>query len=76
MVAISVTPVRVRPDGKQEVQAFIVSDNAPTALPTSGEGVQGMNESHVFAPFSILYVVGEADTKLYITNESGEFVAQ
>lgn len=76
MVAISVTPVCVRPDGKHEVQAFIVSDSVPTALPTSGKNVVGMNENDVFAPFSILYVVGEADNKIYIANESGVFIPQ
>lgn len=76
MVATTVSPVSMRTDGKRVVQAFIIADDTPAALPTTGENVRGMSADDVFAPFSILYIVGDADTKLYITNESGVFIPQ
>lgn len=76
MVATTVNLVRTRTDGKRVVQAFIVADDTPATLPTTGENIRGMSADDVFAPFSILYVVGSAETKLYITNESGVFIPQ
>lgn len=76
MVATTVNLVRTRTDGKRVVQAFIVADDTPATLPTTGENVRGMSADDVFAPFSILYVVSNAETKLYITNESGVFIPQ
>ena len=59
------------------VEAFIVSDTVPTPLPVNGENVEGLTAKDVFAPFSVLYVVGaNAANKVYIANESGQFVAQ
>ena len=75
MTAVSVEHVSYRGD-KQEVQAVILTDNVPAALPTTGADVKGMNANQVFAPFSLLYVIGEAEHKVYITNESGVFVPQ
>ena len=75
MTAVSVEYVGEK-NGKQVVQAVILSDSAPGALPTTGENVIGMNQNQVFAPFSLLYVTGEADSKVYITNENGVFIPQ
>lgn len=77
MKAISLESVAIRQSDKKEVvQAFIVSDNTPGTLPTTGAGIEGMNANQVFAPFSILYVVADVPAKVYITNESGVFIAQ
>lgn len=77
MKAVSVEPVARRmTDGKTVVRALIVANKKPATLPETGEGVEGMNAEQVFAPFSILYVTEDADTKVYITNEFGVFVAQ
>lgn len=77
MTAINVKVVRESPNCvSRTVQAFIVSDTVPETLPTNGASVIGLAETDTFAPFSILYVVGEAENKLYIANENGEFVAQ
>ena len=76
MKAVSVKPVSVNGDGKQVVEALVISDTIPAALPTTGADVDGMSANDVFAPFSILYVVNSSATKIYIADESGAFVAQ
>ncbi len=77
MKAVSVEPVAIRKsDHKNVVRALIVSSEEPATLPETGEGIEGMNADQVFAPFSILYVTANADSKVYITDESGVFVAQ
>ncbi len=76
MKAVSVKPVGVNGAGKQVVDAFIVADTIPNPLPTTGAGIVGLGADCVFAPFSILYIVNSAATKLYIADESGQFVAQ
>ncbi len=63
-------------NGKEIMQAIIISDSVPATLPTTGDGIVGMNDNMIFAPMSLLYVVGDADSKVYITNESGTFVPQ
>lgn len=76
MRAISVNHMRTNDAGKQVVDAFVIADTTPAELPTTGENIIGMNEDQVFAPFSMIYIVGDAPVKLYIANESGVFVAQ
>ncbi len=76
MRAVSAERMGVRTDGTEIVQAMILSDTVPSPLPTNGANVTGMNANQVFAPFSLLYVVGEADAKVYIANESGTFIPQ
>lgn len=77
MIAVSYIPKgRRASDGKQIVEAVIVSDDTPAALPTTGDGITGMSPDDCFAPMSVLYVTGDVATKVYITNESGIFVAQ
>ena len=63
--------------GKRVVEAFILADSVPDELPVTGENVEGLTARDVFAPFSILFVAAaDAAHKLYIANESGQFVAQ
>lgn len=76
MIAVSVTPTRKLSNGKQEVRAFIEADNVPSPLPTDGSNVIGMNANEVFAPFSVLFITNASDVKVFITNESGIFIAQ
>ena len=76
MTAIKTKAVGFSQDGKQLIQAFILSDTTPTALPTTGESVTGMNANDVFAPGSVIYVLANATIKTYIANESGIFVGQ
>ena len=77
MKAISIKPVGWRAsDGKQMIEAIIISDNTPETLPVTGDGVGGMSASDCFAPFSIIYVVANVEPKVYVANESGVFVAQ
>lgn len=76
MKAISVERVGVNADGTEQVRAFICASATPTVLPTTGSTVDGMNGNQRFAPFSILYVVENADAKVYIADESGAFIAQ
>ena len=76
MTCISRKVISGNPDGSETVRAFIVSNDTPTTLPTTGAGITGLNSTDKFAPMSILFVVGTADTKTYITNEDGEFVGQ
>lgn len=77
MKAVSVEPVAIRKsDRKSIVRALVVASEEPATLPETGEGIEGMNADQVFAPFSILYVTANTDSKVYIADESGVFVAQ
>ena len=76
MRAVNAERVGVRADGTEIIQAMILSDTVPSPLPTNGANVTGMTANQVFAPFSLLYVVGDADAKVYIANESGAFIPQ
>lgn len=76
MRAVSAERVGARADGTEIIQAIVLSDTVPSPLPLNGADVTGMNANQVFAPFSLLYVVGEADAKVYIANESGTFIPQ
>ena len=56
---------------------MIIADTEPETLPTTGEGIIGMSESEVFAPFSLIYVLTEdAKHKIYIAGETGQFIGQ
>lgn len=77
MKAVEVKTIGIREsDGKRIVDVLIVSDDTPSPLPTDGTNVDGLTSEHIFAPFSVLYVVGDADKKVYIANESGTFIPQ
>jgi len=76
MRAVSADRMGVKADGTEIMQVMILSDTVPSPLPTNGANVDGMTEKQVFAPFSLLYVVGEADAKVFIANESGKFIPQ
>jgi len=53
-----------------------VASERPATLPESGADVAGMTDQQVFAPLSVLFVVGDSDEKVFVTDESGVFVAQ
>ena len=74
MTAVNVSHFSTRGDGKEVVKATIISNTVPGTLPTTGSGIKGMTENQIFAPFSLLYVVGTG--AVYIANEDGTFVAQ
>ncbi len=76
MRAVSIESKGKTGDGKEIVEAFVIANTTPDPLPTTGENVTGMTEDQIFAPFSVLYVTGTADTKVYIADENGEFAAQ
>lgn len=76
MRAVYVKPVGVTGGGARIVDALLISDTAPEVLPTTGAGIKGLEETDIFAPFSALYVVGNAPVKIYVTNESGHFKPQ
>lgn len=77
MKAVSIEPVTIRAsDHKEVVRAVLVASEEPATLPETGAGIEGMSANQVFAPFSILYVTENTDNKVFITNESGVFVAQ
>ena len=42
-------------NGKEIMQAIIISDSVPATLPTTGDGIVGMNDNMIFAPMSLLY---------------------
>lgn len=77
MKVVSIESVGIRAsDRKEVVRTLIVASEEPATLPVDGTAVEGMNANQVFAPFSILYVTGDTENKVYITDESGVFVAQ
>ena len=78
MRCVNTKPVGTDPKtGKQLVEAMIIADTDPETLRTTGEGIIGMSESEIFAPFSLIYVLAE-DTKhkIYIAGETGQFIGQ
>lgn len=77
MKVVSIESVGIRAsDRKEVVRTLIVASEEPATLPVDGTAVEGMSANQVFAPFSILYVTGDTENKVYITDESGVFVAQ
>ena len=76
MTAVSVSVKGTKPSGDRVVEAVIVSDTAPTALPATGADIVGLRPTDTFAPFSLLYVTGDAENKVYIANEQGVFIPQ
>lgn len=76
MKAVEVNVVSYTKEGCRVVDATIVADTTPSPLPTTGYGVDGLLPTDIYAPFSFLYIVGDAPVKLYITNESGVFQPQ
>lgn len=74
MKAINVEVVGKTSTGRRVVDAFILADEDPQTLPTSGAGIDGLMDDDLFAPFSIIYVL--AGSKIYIANESGAFTPQ
>jgi len=76
MKAISTKCVGYKDNGKRIMEALITSDETPDELPVTGRDVIGMSEDECFAPMSIIYIIGNADVKVYIANESGMFIAQ
>lgn len=75
MVAISAENVGQR-DGKQLIRAVLMSNTVPDPLPQTGDGITGMNADQVFAPFSFLFIAGDAEHKVYVTGENGLFIPQ
>ena len=76
MTAVSVSVKETKPSGARVVETVIVSDTTPAALPATGADIVGLRPTDTFAPFSLLYVTAEAENKVYIANEQGEFVPQ
>lgn len=77
MKAVSVTVKQTHyVTGDRVVEAVIVADDTPAALPTTGEGIVGLKPTDTFAPFSMLYVTADVENKVYIADESGKFIPQ
>ncbi len=76
MYAVNVKTMHESLEGIRTVRAFIVSSDTPDALPTTGENVTGLSSTDRFAPFSILYVTADVENKIYVTDETGTFIAQ
>lgn len=72
MTAIAATQKGERPDGTRIMDVFILASSNPQTLPTTGNGIKGLKDTDVFAPFSILFAL---PSKVYIANEDGEFTA-
>lgn len=60
--------------GERVMDVVLVSDTTPATLPTNGDGIDGLNDTDLFAPLSVLFVVATGD--VYLANESGTFVKQ
>ena len=76
MKAITAAQKGQTADGRRIMDVFIIANDTPNPLPTNGSNVIGLKDTDLFAPFSMLFVVGEADAKIYIADEDGMFVAQ
>ena len=73
MKAVNVKVLRTDSD-RRTVQAVIVADAVPDPLPDCGKGIDGLEDTDVFAPLSGLIVIdGSADLAIYFTDTSGVF---
>lgn len=76
MKATYVKPVGETASGARIVDVIIVADEAPDNLPTTGAGIEGLDDTDVFAPLSVLCVVESGGSKLFVANASGVFKPQ
>lgn len=75
-LASPVEVVSIGPQGNRIVRVIIAADTLPATLPTTGADIEGLTANDTFAPMSMLYVVNSSPNKVYIADESGQFVAQ
>lgn len=75
-LASPVEVVSIGPQGNRIVRVIIAADTLPATLPTTGANVEGLSATDTFAPMSMLYVVNSSPNKVYLADESGQFVAQ
>lgn len=61
-------------NGARVMDVVLAADTTPATLPTTGKGIDGLNDTDLFAPLSVLFVVDTGD--VYVTDESGTFVKQ
>ena len=77
MKAVQVEQVGTTATGARVVKVLLVADREPDNPPTTGAGIIGLNDTDVFAPFSVLYVTEtNATHKAYIAGETGTFIPQ
>ena len=62
MKAITATQKGQTADGRRIMDVFILSDTDPVNVPTNGQGITGMKDNDLFAPFSILFVLAGPKT--------------
>ena len=60
--------------GELHVVADLACSTTPAAMPTTGEGIRGLEETAVLDPGTTIYVIGSA--QVYMMNEEGTFVEQ
>lgn len=82
MKLISIAEEQIVCNGKfvsgseHKVRALMLSDSTPTTFPTTGEEIEGLSDDVTFAPMSVIFVLDESATdRVYITNESSEWIA-
>lgn len=73
MKAVNVKVLTTQGDVRT-VKATIVADTVPQTLPTTGEGIEGLNPSDVFAPLSALLVIANGNFSVYLANTAGVFI--
>ena len=73
MKATELNHVSFLNDGTEVIEATLITTTVPETLPTTGDGISGMNANQIFAPFSTLVVLGENLFAVYIADENGVF---
>lgn len=77
VTSVKVTKTKTDTQDFRVVSVVMVSSSTPSTLPTTGAGIEGLEDTDKFAPFSVLFVTDPAAThQVYIANESGVFVGQ
>ncbi len=82
MKLISIAEEQIVCNGKfvsgseRKVRALMMSNTTPSIFPTTGASISGLGSDVTFAPMSVIFVLDEdAEHKIYVTNESGSWVA-
>ena len=61
-------------DGIRHVEADLLSSTAPGKMPTTGNGIEGLEKTDVLDAGSTLYIVNTG--AIYMMNEENEFKEQ
>ena len=71
MKAIDTEVISINEEGVRTVRALIIGTTMPNTLPTTGEGVEGLNPTDVFSAGSVIFCPDDWSTA--VANADGVF---